>query len=143
MKARIRRKDESIPLPKYSTPESACFDLASAEGVSVQPGEIVRIHTGLYFECPEGHFLAVFPRSSTPKKFSVTFPHSVGILDRDYAGPDDELLIQVRNFTEKAVEIKKGDRIAQGMFLPVQQVEWDEQSQLRSENRGGFGSTGH
>lgn len=142
MKVKIRRKDTTIPLPQYSTRESAAFDIASYETVVIQPKELRLVRTGLFFSCPHGHFLAIFSRSSTPKKKGLLQPHSVGVLDPDYSGPDDELLLQVYNFTDKPVEISKGDRIAQGIFLPFEHVQWEEVDVLGTTNRGGFGSTG-
>jgi dUTP pyrophosphatase len=141
MKVKIRRADPSIPLPSYGTKDAAAFDIAASEDVVIQPKEIKLIHTGLYFESPNGYFLAIFSRSSTPKRKGLTFPHGVGILDPDYSGPDDEALIMVYNFSDKEVEVKKGERIAQGIFLPVQQVEWELSENLKETSRGGFGST--
>jgi dUTP pyrophosphatase len=142
MKAKIRRSNPNIPLPAYITREAAAFDFAANEDATVRPGEIARIRTGLFIEAPEGYFLAILPRSSTPKR-GLSFPHSIGVVDRDYSGPDDEILIQVINFTGAPVEIKKGERIAQGMFLPIQKVEWEEAPSLRDTTRGGFGASGN
>jgi dUTP pyrophosphatase len=141
MKAKIRRADANVPLPNYGSQEAAAFDLSANENVSIPSKTIAKIKTGLFIEAPEGFFLMIVPRSSTPKR-GISFPHSVGIIDRDYAGPEDEIMIQVINFTDQPVEIKKGDRIAQGIFLPVQRVEWDESDQLRDTSRGGFGASG-
>jgi dUTP pyrophosphatase len=143
MKVRIRRADPSIPLPEYGTRLSAAFDIASSEDAIVQPKEIKLLHTGLYFEPPKGFFLAIFSRSSTPKRKGLMFPHSVGILDPDYSGPSDEALILVYNFTDQPVEVHRGDRIAQGIFLPVEQVEWELSETLSETSRGGIGSTGN
>ncbi len=142
MKVRIRRLNKEIALPYYATKDAACFDIAAIEDVVIKPGEIKHIHTGLYVESPKGYFLALFSRSSTPGRKGLMFPHGVGILDPDYAGPDDEVIILVYNFTDKTTEVTKGQRIAQGMFMPVQQVEWEESEELRGTTRGGFGSTG-
>jgi len=142
MKVKIKRLNPEVPLPAYQTPDAACFDIAANEDVIIQPKEIKLIHTGLIAESPKGYFLALFSRSSTPKKKGLMFPHSVGIVDPDYSGPDDEILIQVINFTDQAVEVKKGERIAQGMFMPVSQVEWEEVDQINDKSRGGVGSTG-
>lgn len=143
MKAKIRRLDPQVILPKYGSSEAAGFDIAANEYKSIAPQEIAKIKTGLIIESPEGYFLAITARSSTPSKFGVSFPHSIGVIDRDYSGPEDEIIIQVYNFTQNRVEVKKGDRIAQGIFLPAQTVEWDETTELRDKTRGGFGSTGH
>ncbi|MBX4187936.1 MAG: dUTP diphosphatase [Candidatus Doudnabacteria bacterium] len=143
MKVKIRKSDPNVCLPVYGTKDAAAFDIASNEDVIVKPKEIKLIHTGLFFQCPPGYFLAIFSRSSTPITKGLMFPHSVGILDPDYSGPEDEALILVYNFIDKPVEIKKGDRIAQGMFLPMQQVSWEETDTLKEKTRGGFGSTGN
>jgi dUTP pyrophosphatase len=142
MKVKIRRANPDIALPTYGTPESAAFDIASSEDIIIQPKEVKLVNTGLYFQCPPGYFLAMFSRSSTPSKKGLLPPHGVGVLDPDYAGPNDEAHILVHNFTDKPVEIKKGDRLAQGIFLPFQQVEWEEVEALRETTRGGLGSTG-
>jgi dUTP pyrophosphatase len=142
MKVKIRRASQAIPLPVYGTKDAAAFDLASSEEASILPGEIRMVHTGLFVEAPPGYFLAIFSRSSTPIKRGLMLPHGVGILDPDYSGPDDEILLEVYNFTDQPVDVKIGDRVCQGIFLPVQQVEWEETEQLSEVSRGGFGSTG-
>lgn len=142
MNIKIKRVLPDAQLPTYGTKDAAGFDLYAAEDVEIQPKEMARIRSGLIIESPQGYFLAIMPRSSTPKKTGLMFPHSIGIIDPDYSGPDDEILIQVYNFTDQVSQVKKGDRIAQGMFLPVQQVNWDETEELTKETRGGFGSSG-
>ena len=81
-------------------------------------------------------------RSSTPRKKGLTKPHSIGIIDQDYCGETDELKIQVYNFTDSPVVINKGDRIAQGIFVPVVKAKFLEVDSHNQESRGGFGSTG-
>ena len=68
--------------------------------------------------------------------------NGVGVIDPDYAGPDDEVRIQVLNVSTSDVTIKPGDRLAQGIVLPAPRVTWEETASLRQETRGGFGSTG-
>ncbi len=80
-------------------------------------------------------------RSSTPRRKGLLVPHGVGIIDQDYCGEGDELMIQVYNFREEAITVQRGERIAQGMFVPVLHVEWDEVDSV-GKGRGGFGSTG-
>lgn len=142
MKAKIKKLDPNVELPKYHTPESAAFDLASSEDYIVKPGEIVKIKTGLVIEAPQDHFLLIASRSSLPLKKGLTLANGIGVVDRDYAGPNDEILLLVRNFTEEEVEVAKGERIAQGIFVKIDQVEWDEQDSIRETDRGGYGSTG-
>ena len=140
---RIRRLHPSVPLPQYQTAGAAGFDLAASEDVVVSPSSIALIPTGLVIQVPAGHFLGVFARSSTPLKRGLMVANGVGVIDRDYCGPEDEIKIQVLNFTAQPVQVKKGDRLAQGLFLPVTHVSWQEvEGDLREGSRGGFGATG-
>ena len=93
-------------------------------------------------ESPQGYFLLIAARSSTPRKKGLTIIQGIGIIDRDFSGPEDEVMLQFYNFSDKSVQITKGERLAQGMFLPVNQIEWNEVDQIREKSRGGFGSTG-
>ena len=114
MKIRIRRLHPHVSLPAYHTNGSAAFDLAASEPVSVAPGEMSLIPTGLVIEVPQGMFLGVFARSSTPLKRGLVVANGVGIVDSDYCGPRDEVRIAVLNVTSAQVTINRGDRIAQG-----------------------------
>jgi dUTP pyrophosphatase len=143
MHIRIRRLDTTLPLPMYATAESAGFDLSAAADLTVAPGQIALVPTGLVIEVPSGYFLGIFARSSTPLKRGLLVANGVGIIDPDYSGPDDEVRIQVLNITSSEVTVKRGDRLAQGIVLPAPRVTWDETTVLREETRGGFGSTGH
>ncbi|HWP99897.1 MAG TPA: dUTP diphosphatase [Vicinamibacterales bacterium] len=139
---RIRRLRPDVPLPRYQTPAAAGFDLAASEEIVVGPGEIKLVPTGLVIEVPEGYCLAIVARSSTPLRRGLMMPNAVGIVDADYAGPEDEILIEVYNFTAAPVRIAPGDRIAQGLLVPVARAEWREEAELKPVSRGGFGSTG-
>ncbi len=142
MQAKIIRRDKDTELPIYHTKESAGFDIASAADVLVEPNQVIRIPTGLIIQAPLGHFLQIASRSSLPLKKGLMLANGIGVVDRDYCGPEDELSLAVYNFGEKSVEIKKGERIAQGLFLPVEQVEWQETDEISEVSRGGYGSSG-
>jgi dUTP pyrophosphatase len=142
MKARIRRLDPAVPLPAYQTVGAAGFDLSASQDMTVPPGEVRLVPTGLVVEVPAGHFLGVFARSSTPLKRGLMVANGVGVVDPDYSGPTDEVKIEVVNFTSAPVTVRRGDRIAQGIVLPAVRVEWEEAEALRAESRGGFGSSG-
>lgn len=142
MKVQIKKLDPSVYLPKYQTSESAGFDIASNEDVVIGPGEVAKIPTGLVIASPKGHFLLMAARSSLPLKKGLAMANGIGVIDPDYAGPNDQVHILVHNFTQKAVEVKKGERLAQGIFLPIEQAQWEEVDELRTEDRGGMGSTG-
>jgi dUTP pyrophosphatase len=143
MQVRIRRLQPTVPLPKYETGGAAGFDLAASEDTVVQPGAVVLVPTGLVIEVPAGYWLGIFARSSTPLRRGLMVANGVGIVDPDYCGANDEVKIEVFNFTRDAVQIRAGDRIAQGLFIPVVRAEWSEaDGDLRDGSRGGFGATG-
>jgi dUTP pyrophosphatase len=143
MRLKIRRLDPTIPLPVYHTDEAAGFDLAAAHDLTVAPRRIALVRTGLVIQVPSGHCLAIFARSSTPLKRGLLVANGVGIIDPDYSGPEDEVMIQVLNITEAEVEIRRGDRLAQGIILPAPRVRWEEVKEIRDATRGGFGRTGN
>jgi dUTP pyrophosphatase len=142
MRLRIRRLDSTIPLPAYGTSESAGFDLAAAHDISIPPHRVVLVGTGLVIEVPTGYFLGILARSSTPLKRGLLVANGIGVIDPDYSGPTDEIKIQLLNIGDTAAQIRRGDRLAQGIVLPAPRVSWEEVSELRSDVRGGFGSTG-
>lgn len=142
MIAKIKRIDPTVSLPQYHTSESAGFDIASSADIIVAPGQVAKIPTGLVIASPKGHFLLIAARSSLALKKGLAMANGIGIVDPDYAGPSDEIHIIVHNFTAKPVEVKKGERLAQGLFLPTEQAKWQEVDELRSVDRGGIGSTG-
>ena len=142
MRLKIRRLDPTIALPTYGTDGSAGFDLAAAHDLVIPAGQIALVRTGLVIEVPTGHFLGIFARSSTPLKRGLMVANGVGVVDSDYSGPNDEIMVQVLNFTPTAVHVTRGDRLAQGIVLPAPRVSWEEVSDIRAETRGGFGATG-
>jgi dUTP diphosphatase len=142
LRVRIRRLHPHVALPAYGTVGAAAFDLALSEDVTIAPGEVRLVPTGLVIEVPERMFLAVFARSSTPLKRGLMVANGVGVVDSDFCGPTDELKIPILNITREPVHLSAGDRIAQGIILPSPRVEWEEVSELRGESRGGFGATG-
>jgi dUTP pyrophosphatase len=68
--------------------------------------------------------------------------NGVGVIDSDYSGPNDEIMVQVLNVTARDVQVTRGDRLAQGIVLPAPRVSWEEVSDIRATTRGGFGITG-
>ena len=117
MKIRIRRLDPAVALPAYHSSGAAAFDLAAAQD-------------------------AIVARSSLPVRKGLIVANGVGIVDADYCGPDDEVKVEVLNVTRAPVEVRRGERIAQGLVLGVARVEWDEVAEASTPSRGGFGATG-
>ncbi|MBN2096396.1 dUTP diphosphatase [Candidatus Peregrinibacteria bacterium] len=141
MKVRIKRIDKSLPLPIYETGGSVGFDLLAREDKVIEPDAIELIPANAIVEVPNGYSLIVASRSSTPRKHGLTKPHGIGIIDQDYCGKEDEVKIQMMNFTKQPVTIKKGTKIAQGLFVRVDRLEFEEVDEITKESRGGFGST--
>lgn len=138
----ITRISPEVPLPQYQTAGSVAFDIAAYETTTVNPRQIVKIRSGLIFSVPQGFALIVASRSSGPTKLGFSLPHGIGILDQDYRGSNDELLIQIQNITSQTIEIQKGARIAQGFIIPIVKALWKEVPlSARGQSRGGFGST--
>jgi dUTP pyrophosphatase len=142
MKIKIKRIDKELPLPAYQTSGSVGFDLYAREEMLIASKEIKKIPANFIIEIPKNYMLMIASRSSTPIKKGLLIPNGVGIIDNDYCGPEDELKIQVYNFTEQPVTVTKGERIAQGIFVRVDKGEWEEVEEVTSETRGCFGSTG-
>ncbi len=142
MHLRITRLDPTVSLPAPATGGAAGFDLAAASDVEVPPHEIRLVGTGLVIGVPDGHFLGIFARSSTPLKRGLLVANGVGVVDADYCGPADEVKIQVLNVTNAPVLVRRGDRIAQGIVLPAPRITWVEAEAATAPSRGGFGSTG-
>lgn len=142
MKLPITKLVPDAQLPEYKTKGSAGFDLSATETVVIAPKTIGMIPTGLVAKVPEGHMLMICSRSSTPIKKGLTPPHGVGILDQDYCGPKDEIRVMVYNFLETSVTVEKGERIAQGVIVKIEQCEIVDTPISTQESRGGFGSTG-
>jgi dUTP pyrophosphatase len=142
MQVKIYKKDPNVKTPRFETKGSVGFDLASNMDIEILAHEIALIPTGLVIEVPENFALILASRSSTPRKKGLTMPHGIGVIDQDYSGENDEIKIQVKNFLEKPVLIKKGDKIAQGIFLKTEIAEFQEvQKAPKPATRGGFGST--
>ena len=141
MKVNIKRIDDSLPLPCYETGGSVGFDILARVETVVSPGAVALIPGNIIVEVPEGYMLTIASRSSTPLKRGLLTPHGIGIIDKDYCGPADEIKIQVYNFTKEPVRITRGDKIAQGLFVRVDKFEWNEIESIEKKSRGGFGST--
>lgn len=141
MKVKIARIDSGLPLPMYATQGSVGFDFLARETIIIPPHAIGRVPANVIVEVPQGYMLIVASRSSTPVKKHLSTPHGIGIIDHDYCGSDDEIKIQVYNFSDADTVVQRGEKIAQGVFIRIEKFELEEIEVIARSSRGGFGST--
>ena len=137
---KVKRLDPKAHIPEYATAGAACFDLHSIESGGVAFTRVFK--TGLAFEVPEDHVMLIFSRSGHGFKSNMRLANCVGVIDSDYRG---EVQVKLTHDGDHALpQIFAGDRIAQAMVLPIQQVSFLEVEELSTTERGegGFGSTG-
>lgn len=125
-------------IPEYKTPGAVAFDFAVPETVVLKEG-INYVKTGLRVKIPDGFGLFLAPRSGTYKNFGLRLANSVGVIDRDYCGPNDELMFAY--VADREITVNAGERIGQGFLLATPTFEIVE-SDWTADDRGGFGSTG-
>ena len=134
----------SIPLPHIATDGSAGMDMRACidEEVNVTPGETVLIPTGIAIYIVDNKLAAVLlPRSGLGHKHGLVLGNLTGLIDSDYQG---QIFISCWNRSSTSYSIKPGDRIAQMVFVPVEQVEFDIVQEFKQTDRGegGFGHSG-
>ncbi|MFT2798081.1 dUTP diphosphatase [Serratia sp. N21D137] len=138
------RIGQDFPLPTYATPGSAGLDLRACLGSAVElaPGETTLLPTGLAIHIADTGLAAVIlPRSGLGHKHGVVLGNLVGLIDSDYQG---QLMVSVWNRGQKSFTIEPGERIAQMVFVPVVQAEFNLVEEFDSSERGtgGFGHSG-
>lgn len=144
MKIEIKKLNADSVLPSYTTAGSMALDLVCPKDITILPGEVTSIHTGIAIWSGCLGYVAglILPRSGLGTA-GLVLANTVGLIDEDYQG---ELVVQAwnRNVSNE-IELKTGDRFAQLMFVPVIKAEWKEVaefSQTTERNTNGFGSTG-
>ncbi len=137
----IKRFDKEIPLPEHKTKDAAAFDLYARINVEIPPREFKYVPLNVAVQTPSGYFLLLVARSSTHKK-GIWMANGVGIGDPDFSGDNDEYSAAYYNFTDKLVLIEKGERIAQGLIVKREAVQWQEVETMENKTRGGWGTTG-
>lgn len=143
MKLKIKLVDQTLAKPKYQTKGSVAFDLYARKKTTVKPFSPIIIPLNLVVEVPNGYLLLLAARSSLPLKKSLIVANSVGIIDQDYSGEKDELGLQVLNFSNQKVVVKKGERIAQAILVKIEKAgQFIAVKKMNKKSRGGFGSTG-
>ncbi len=140
IKSEIETTYKDLILPKRATIGSAGYDFKSPVDFTLKPKETIKMPTGIRCKMDEDVVLMIYPRSSLGFKYRLILDNTVGIIDSDYYNSDNEghIFIKFTNLGDKILEIKKGDGIAQGIFLPYFITTDDEVSNKRN---GGIGST--
>jgi dUTP pyrophosphatase len=138
------RVGREFPLPTYGTAGAAGVDLrACLDGpLTMQPGQAELIPTGIAIHIEDPQLAAVLlPRSGLGHRHGVVLGNLVGLIDSDYQG---ELMVSCWNRAREAFTIQPGERIAQMVFVPVVQVEFElvEDFVPSARGGGGFGHSG-
>ena len=141
---KIKKVRENAVVPKYATSGAAGMDLYACidEAVTLEPGGLLMIPTGIAIELPSAGFAAfIHARSGLGVKHGICLSNGVGVVDSDYRG---EVCVGLCNVSDKAYTIEPLERVAQIVIAPVAVMEIEEVSELSDTARGegGFGSTG-
>lgn len=131
----------ALKLPKRATKYSAGYDFYSPFTFTLNPGETIKIPTGIRAKMREDYVLMLFPRSSLGFKYRLQLDNTVGIIDADYYNSDNDghIFVKLTNDSkDKVLEVKTGDAICQGIFINYGITEDDDVTDVRN---GGFGST--
>ena len=132
----------SLKLPRRATKGSAGYDFYTPFDIKLEPGESVKVPTGIRCSMDEGWVLKIYPRSGLGFKYRLQLNNTVGIIDSDYYYSDNEghIMIKITNDSKdgKTVEIRAGEGFAQGIFVEYG-ITYDDEA--NEERNGGFGST--
>ena len=145
LKVLDKRIGTEIPLPEHATSGSAGMDLRACidDPFTLQPGDTELIPTGIAIHISDPSLAAtILPRSGLGHKHGIVLGNLVGLIDSDYQG---QLYVSCWNRGDTPFTIEVGDRIAQLVFLPVVQVDFEEVDEFDDSDRGagGFGHSGH
>ena len=144
MKVRFKKISPSAIEPTRAYAGDAGFDLYAMKDTTIEPGQTVKVSTGIILEVPEGYYMEIVPRSGLSYKSHLRIPNSPGIIDSGYRG---ELLVMMHNISSDpyaSYRISQGDRIAQMILRKLEDYELEEAEELEDSERSGngFGSSG-
>lgn len=139
------RLGTEFALPDYATPGSAGMDLRACleETTEIAPGETLLIPTGFAMHMEDSGLAAVLlPRSGMGHKHGIVLGNLVGLIDSDYQG---QVFVSCWNRSQSPFVVEPGARVAQMVFIPVVQANWEVVEDFDTSDRGGggFGHTGH
>ena len=138
------RLGDEFPLPHYATDGSAGLDMRACldQPLTLGPGETELLPTGLAIHIGDPGLAAVLlPRSGLGHKYGIVLGNLTGLIDSDYQG---QVYVSCWNRGSEPYVIEPGDRIAQMVFVPVEQVAFDVVDEFHESDRGegGFGHSG-
>jgi dUTP pyrophosphatase len=142
MRLEVQKLDADALLPAYAKPGDAGLDLRAAEDVTLKPGERSAVRTGIAIAIPEGFAGFVHARSGRALREGLALVNAPGLIDSGYRGEIKVVVVNLDN--SDAIEIRKGEKIAQLVIQRVEQAELEVVEKLPPSSRGagGFGSTG-
>lgn len=144
LNVKVKMLTDTATIPTYGTEESACADLYADipdAKITIYPHQTVKINTGLSMQPPDGYCALIYARSGLATKEGLAPANKVPVIDWDYRG---EWLIPLHNHSNEPRIVNHGDRIAQVMFVPYVQADFEVCDKLDETGRGdgGFGHTG-
>ena len=134
---------ENLSIPKRATKEAAGYDMVSTLTFTLEPGDSIAIPTGLKAYMQPGEMLALYPRSGIGFKYEICLANTVGIGDGDYynnINNEGHYFIKLVNRGKKSWSVQAGDKVAQGIFMPILLADGDDFNEGNTRG-GGFGST--
>lgn len=131
---------EAVIIPKRATTGSAGYDFVCPFDLTLKAGEMIKVPTGIRCFIESNYVLQIYPRSSLGFKYQICLANTVGIIDSDYYNADNEghIIVALVNRGNKDLEIKKGDRVVQGILTEYFTAEEEEVTTIRT---GGLGSS--
>lgn len=136
---KVKKLDQGATLPSYSHIGDAGLNMYANETVVINPGQAVKIKTGIALEIPDGYVGLIWDRSGLSTNHRIK--SLGGVIDSGYRG---ESLLGVINLGDVAYTVEKGDKVVQMLIQKVERMDVIESSELSDTSRGegGFGSTG-
>jgi dUTP pyrophosphatase len=144
MKINIVKLHDRAQIPQKQTKGASGFDIHALDDVTIDAGGTALVRTGLAFGIPEGYEMEIRPRSGLSLNSKLRIANAPGTIDSDFTGELFILVDNISNNTAGSYKIKAGDRIAQGVFKKVEEVEIIEAQEIKETERGdgSLGSTG-
>ena len=142
MDVKIKLLTDTARVPTYATDGSAAFDIYADMSISIDSDDLKIISTGIAVEVPEGHVMMIYSRSGHGFRYGLRLSNCVGVIDSDYRG---EIKVAMTvDMEDGYIRIEEGDRIAQGIIMPVEKTNFIVADELSKTVRGtnGLGSTG-